>query len=84
MALSKGEEELAREALTRRQQSADRVADLSGQLEAQEVSVAKLFEAMQLLESKINEARSKKDQVSERSELTNFAPLARLWIPLPL
>ena len=50
LALQKGNEELAKEALTRRQQQADEAANLQAQIDSQAASIDKLYEGMQMLE----------------------------------
>lgn len=67
LALKSGREDLAREALTRRnthQQTAD---GFKGQWETQNTNVEALKKNLGLLESKINEARIKKDLLIARS-----------------
>jgi phage shock protein A len=67
LALEKGNEELAREALGRRQAQADEAAGLQQQIDLQAESIDKLYEGMQMLEKKILESKSKKDQLSARA-----------------
>lgn len=67
LALQKNNEELAREALTRRQQQVDTSNDLQTQIDVQVASIDKLYEGMQMLESKILEAKSKKEQMIARA-----------------
>mmetsp|Transcript_37900 Transcript_37900/g.68261 ORF Transcript_37900/g.68261 Transcript_37900/m.68261 type:complete len:301 (+) Transcript_37900:186-1088(+) len=67
LALSKGEEALAKEALSRRQQQTETAEGLGIQIEQQAQAVDKLYEGMQALESKILEARSKKEQMVARA-----------------
>lgn len=67
LALTKGNEALAKEALTRRQQQVDVSSDLKTQIDMQATSIDKLYEGMQALESKILESRSKKEQLSARA-----------------
>lgn len=67
MALQKGEEDLAREALTRKKAADDSAASLEGQISATKANVDKLYSSMQQLENKIGEARSKKDQFVARA-----------------
>ncbi|GMI04170.1 hypothetical protein TrLO_g9539 [Triparma laevis f. longispina] len=67
IALKAGDESLAKEALTRRQVQEDKVAELTSQVEAQTASLEKLYEGMQLLESKILESKAKKDQMVARA-----------------
>jgi len=67
LALQKGNEELAREALSRRQAQADEATSLQQQIDMQAASIDKLYEGMQMLESKILESKSKKDQMVARA-----------------
>mmetsp|Transcript_17154 Transcript_17154/g.24140 ORF Transcript_17154/g.24140 Transcript_17154/m.24140 type:complete len:318 (+) Transcript_17154:160-1113(+) len=67
LALQKGNEELAREALSRRQQQTDTSQNLQDQIDMQAASVDKLYEGMQMLEAKILEAKSKKEQMVARA-----------------
>ncbi|NEP17952.1 MAG: PspA/IM30 family protein [Leptolyngbya sp. SIO4C1] len=67
LALQKGEEALAKEALTRRKTYADTAQTMAAQLQQQEAVVAKLKENMRLLEGKITEARTKKDMYIARA-----------------
>jgi phage shock protein A len=61
MALEKGEEDLAREALTRRKSYQETATAMKAQLDQQEVVVTQLKQNMVKLESKISEAKTKKD-----------------------
>ncbi|KAG8457149.1 hypothetical protein KFE25_004116 [Diacronema lutheri] len=67
LALEKGEEDLAREALERRRGQDDLATNLATQLERQDSSLTGLFDAMKELESKILEAKMKKDQYIARA-----------------
>lgn len=67
LALQKGNDELAREALTRRQQQVDASSALQDQIDVQAASVDKLYEGMQELESRILEAKAKKEQMVARA-----------------
>lgn len=67
LALQKGNEELAREALARRQQQTDQAAGLQTQIDNQAASIDKLYEGMQMLEKKILESKAKKDQMVARA-----------------
>lgn len=67
LALQKGNEALAREALTRRQQQLDQSASLQQQIDAQALAVDKLYEGMQTLEKKILENKAKKEQMVARA-----------------
>lgn len=61
LALQKGEEQLAREALTRRKSYLETEAAMSAQLDQQAQVVEQLRQNMRKLESKISEAKAKKD-----------------------
>lgn len=61
LALQKGEEALAREALTRRKTYQDTADALKGQIEQQAGIVAQMKKNMIALESKLAEAKTKKD-----------------------
>ncbi|KAF3944158.1 hypothetical protein CMV_029353 [Castanea mollissima] len=68
LALQKGEEDLAREALKRRKSYADNANALKSQLDQQKSVVENLVSNTRLLESKIQEARSKKDTLKARAQ----------------
>lgn len=68
LALQKGEDGLAREALTRRKAQQDMVSSLDAQLSGMKENVNKLYSSMNALDSKINEARTKKDQFIARAK----------------
>ncbi len=61
LAMEKGEEDLARQALTRRQTYLESAHTMDAQLTQQQDVVAKLKENMRKLEAKIAEAKTKKD-----------------------
>eukprot|EP00536_Pseudo-nitzschia_multiseries_P015084 jgi/Psemu1/246578/estExt_Genewise1.C_8170020 len=67
LALEKGNDELAKEALVRRQQQTDEANNLQSQIDQQADSLDKLFEGMKMLETKIIENKSKKDQMVARA-----------------
>lgn len=67
LALQKGNEGLAREALERRQQQVDTAEGLQSQIDVQAASIDQLYEGMQTLESKILESKSKKEQMVARA-----------------
>jgi phage shock protein A len=67
LALEKGEEDLAKEALTRRQTQMQTAEGLRGQVENQQASVTKLYDSMKDLERKMQEAKAKKDQIVARA-----------------
>ncbi len=61
LALEKGDEELARQALTRRKSYQETATAMKAQLDQQEGVVSQLKQNMMKLESKISEAKTKKD-----------------------
>lgn len=67
LALQKGEEDLAREALTRKKAADDQVKSLTAQVDVMKANTEKLYGSMTALENKINEARSKKDEFVARA-----------------
>ena len=67
LALENGNDDLAKEALTRRQQQTDEANNLQAQLDNQADSLDKLFEGMKMLEKKISENKAKKDQMVARA-----------------
>ena len=67
LALEKGNDELAKEALTRRQTAVEEADSLQQQIDLQVASIDKLYEGMQILEKKILEAKSKKEQMVARA-----------------
>jgi len=67
LALEKGNEDLAREALSRRQNAVQEGDSLQQQIDAQNAAVDKLYEGMQMLESKILESKAKKEQMVARA-----------------
>lgn len=67
LALSKGEEGLAKEALSRRQQQTETAEGLQIQIDMQAQAVDKLYEGMQALEAKILESKAKKEQMVARA-----------------
>ncbi|GAA0166976.1 hypothetical protein Leryth_007701 [Lithospermum erythrorhizon] len=68
LALGKGDDDLAREALKRRKAYADSASSLKNQLDQQKGVVDNLVSKTRLLESKIQEARSKKDTLKARAQ----------------
>lgn len=68
LALSKGDEGLAREALQRKKSSADTATQLRQQLDAQAGQVDTLKRNLIALESKIAEAKTKKDMLKARAQ----------------
>ncbi|XP_077229176.1 membrane-associated protein VIPP1, chloroplastic-like [Tasmannia lanceolata] len=73
LALAKGEEDLAREALKRRKSYADNANALKNQLDQQKNVVENLVSNTKLLDSKIQEARSKKDTLKARAQSAKTA-----------
>lgn len=67
LALQKGEEDLAREALTRKKTADEQEVSLAKQIQGMKGNVEKLYGSMQQLEGKISEAKSKKDQYVARA-----------------
>lgn len=67
LALQKGDDALAREALTRRKSYQDTADALKAQIDQQSVVVTKLKQNMMTLESKLSEARTKKDMYIARA-----------------
>ena len=67
MALQKGDDNTAREALTRRQTYAQTAQTLAAQISQQRDIVAQLKQNMMALESKIADARTKKDMYIARA-----------------
>ena len=68
LALEKGDEELAREALKRRKAYADNAASMKAQVEAQRKAVEQLIGNTRALEAKLVEAKSKKDTLKARAK----------------
>ncbi|MBA0628597.1 hypothetical protein Godav_023301 [Gossypium davidsonii] len=73
LALQKGQEDLAREALKRRKSFADNANSLKAQLDQQQTVVDNLVSNTRLLESKIQEAKSKKDTLKARAQSAKTA-----------
>ncbi|XP_077253103.1 membrane-associated protein VIPP1, chloroplastic-like isoform X2 [Tasmannia lanceolata] len=73
LALARGEEDLAREALKRRKSYADNATSLKNQLDQQKSVVENLVSNTRLLESKMQEARSKKDTLKARAQSAKTA-----------
>ena len=68
LALQKGEEDLAKEALTRRKGFQESSTALTNQLKGQEGQVETLKRSLVALEGKIAEARTKKDMLKARAQ----------------
>ena len=67
LALNKGDEDLAREALTRRQSYQETAQTLQNQLEQQNGVIDKMKKDMRTLENKISDAKTKKDMYIARA-----------------
>ena len=68
LALKKGEEDLAREALTRRKTFQETATSLTAQVQAQDGQVETLKKSLVSLEGKIAQAKTKKDMLKARAE----------------
>jgi len=68
LAIKKGEDDLAREALSRKKTFKETYESLSTQFQTQNVQVEKLKKSLLLLERKIAEARTKKDMLKARAQ----------------
>ena len=68
LALQKGDEELAKEALSRRQKQMELAADIGKQLDLQNSSLEKLYTAMSALDVKIAEAKREKEVLVARAK----------------
>ncbi|KAI3439051.1 hypothetical protein D9Q98_001461 [Chlorella vulgaris] len=73
LALNKGDEELAKEALSRRKAFQDNANMLKGQLEQQGKAVDTIIGNMRVLESKLAEAKMKKDTLKARAQSAKSA-----------
>ncbi|EFN51740.1 hypothetical protein CHLNCDRAFT_59172 [Chlorella variabilis] len=73
LALGKGDEELAKEALSRRKAFQDNAAMLKGQLEQQSRAVDTIIGNMRVLENKLAEAKMKKDTLKARAQSAKSA-----------
>ncbi|NMF81923.1 PspA/IM30 family protein [Nodosilinea sp. P-1105] len=67
LALQKGDEDLARQALGRKKSQAETAAALKAQLDTQSVTVEQLKRNLIGLESKLSEAKTKKDMLKARA-----------------
>lgn len=67
LAVEKGDDELAKEALTRRQSAADKAATLTSQIEALTGNVDQLLDSVKQLEEKIMKAKEEKEQLIARA-----------------
>lgn len=73
LAIEKGEDELAKEALTRRKQQLEMADNLKEQVDQQQGSLTALYESMKELEAKMAEAKAKKDQIIARARTAKAA-----------
>ena len=73
LAVEKGEDELGREALTRRKQQLELADSLKEQIEGQTGALTALYESMKELEAKMVEAKAKKDQIIARARTAKAA-----------
>ena len=73
LALEKGDEELAREALSRRQVQVDIADGLSKQISTQTIASEKLYSSMSALETKILDAKREKDAMIARARTAKTA-----------
>lgn len=73
-----GDEELAREALKRRRSYQDNAESMKKQLDYQVEAVQTMIKNTRELESKIQEARSKKDTLKARAQSAKASKQARL------
>jgi phage shock protein A len=67
LAVEKGDDTLAKEALTRRQSAVSKVADLEAQATAMSNNVDQLFDSVKALEEKIAQAKEEKEQLIARA-----------------
>lgn len=67
LALEKGNDALAKEALVRRQTALDEAENVQNQINLQNSAMDKLYEGMVVLEKKIMESKAKKDQMVARA-----------------
>jgi phage shock protein A len=68
LALQKGDETLAKEALTRKQSFAETAASMKAQLDSSSAQVTKLKRNMTALESKLAESKTKKEMLKARAK----------------
>jgi len=67
LAVDKGEDDLAKEALTRRQAFLDKTASLQAQVDSMTANVERMFDSMKSLEDKIRQAKDEKEQLIARA-----------------
>eukprot|EP00544_Gedaniella_sp_CCMP2646_P003476 CAMPEP_0202490406 /NCGR_PEP_ID=MMETSP1361-20130828/7816_1 /ASSEMBLY_ACC=CAM_ASM_000849 /TAXON_ID=210615 /ORGANISM="Staurosira complex sp., Strain CCMP2646" /LENGTH=320 /DNA_ID=CAMNT_0049120285 /DNA_START=119 /DNA_END=1081 /DNA_ORIENTATION=- len=68
LALQAGNDSLAKEALARRQQQLENMANLQTQIDTQNIAADKLFEGIRTLEGKILEAKTRKNEFIARAK----------------
>jgi len=68
LAMSSGNDRLAKEALIRKQQQMDIVKKIQSQIDGQSVAADKLYEGLRALEGKIVEAKEKKNEMVARAK----------------
>ncbi len=68
LALKGGKENLAREALARREQALQKAGSVQQQVDSQAANLDKLYEGMNALEGKIMEAQTKKSELAARAK----------------
>lgn len=73
LALSKGEDDLAREALSKRQLQLENSDNITKSLQLQENAVSKLYSSMMGLEKKISEAKRQKESMIARARTAKTA-----------
>jgi len=73
LAIEKGSDDLAKEALTRRKQNLELGDSLKSQIEANAGSISSLFDSMKELEAKMAEAKAKKDQLIAKARTAKAA-----------
>jgi phage shock protein A len=73
LAIQSGNDALAKEALVRRQLALDEVNNMIQQINIQNNALEKLYDSMVLLEKKIIESQSKKDQMIARAQTARAA-----------
>lgn len=77
LAVSKGDDELAKEALTRHKNFAEQASSLENQVTQQTEAVEKLLSNTRTLEQKVTEAKSKKDTLKARVQAAKTAELTQ-------
>lgn len=68
LALQAGNDSLAKEALARRQQQLENMANLQSQVDTQNAAADKLFEGIRTLEGKVIEAKTRKNEFVARAK----------------